>query len=292
MSDVTTRTLTERPHLGRLFAKGALGGTKHRGGPLPSTELVLEDARVDVGRLADYARVCGFRLGDTLPPTYPHVMAFPLQIALMADRSFPFALPGLVHVRNVIDVHRELPVDGRLHIAVQAADLAPHPKGAQVDLVTRVEVDGELAWSSRSTYLARGAKAPDDAQTSVQPGASDESPTLSAAPVSTWRVAANTGRRYAKVSGDVNPIHLNPLAARAFGFPRMIAHGMWGKARALASLEGRIPATMHVDVRFQKPLLLPSTVELRTNEHGDAWTFALAGRGAEHVHLRGVAEPV
>ena len=48
-------------------------------------------------------RVCRYQLTDVLPVTYPHVLAFPLQLALMTDRSFPLALPGLVHVRNRID---------------------------------------------------------------------------------------------------------------------------------------------------------------------------------------------
>src|SRR6478736_7296314 len=73
-----------------------------------------------------------------------------------------------------------------------------------------------------------------------------------------WRVPADQGRRYAAVSGDVNPIHLNPLAAKAFGFPRAIAHGMWTMAHALASVEARLPERYAVDVAFRAPVLLPS----------------------------------
>ena len=79
------------------------------------------------------------------------------------------------------------------------------------------------------------------------------------------RVPDDIGRRYAAVSGDVNPIHLNPLAAKAFGFPRAIAHGMWTHARSLAALEGRLPAgPLTVRAQFAKPVLLPSTVALHT----------------------------
>ena len=90
-------------------------------------------------------------------------------------------------------------------------------------------------------------------------------------PAATWRVDAATGRRYAAVSGDVNPIHLYPWTARAFGFPRAIAHGMWTAARALAALEGRLPEALSYDVTFGKPLLLPSTVELRTRAVDGGW---------------------
>ena len=50
-----------------------------------------------------------------------------------------------------------------------------------------------------------------------------------------WRLPGDLGRRYAAVSGDRNPIHLYALTAKAFGFPRQIAHGMWSKARCLAA---------------------------------------------------------
>ena len=90
-----------------LFAKAALTA-RGRGGDLPDTRLARTGVEVDPGELAAYARVCGFGLGNTLPVTYPHVLAFPLQVALMSDRSFPLALPGLVHVRNRIEQTRWL----------------------------------------------------------------------------------------------------------------------------------------------------------------------------------------
>ena len=77
------------------------------------------------------------------------------------------------------------------------------------------------------------------------------------------------------MSGDHNPIHLHALSAKALGFPRAIAHGMWTKARCLASL--RLPDAFAVDVRFKKPILLPSKV-----------TFGEADdRFAVHGHLEG-----
>ena len=62
--------------------------------------------RADPDAVAAYARVCGFALRDHLPPTYPHVLAFPLHMAVMADGSFPFGAVGLVHVENRIVQHR------------------------------------------------------------------------------------------------------------------------------------------------------------------------------------------
>ena len=87
------------PAMPALFAKAALTA-RGRGGALPDSRVARTGVVVDGAELAAYDRVCGFGLSDVLPPTYPHVLAFPLQVALMSDRSFPLALPGLVHVRN------------------------------------------------------------------------------------------------------------------------------------------------------------------------------------------------
>lgn len=274
--------LDAEPRLGPLYARAALGAVGPRGRELPDRVVVREGVTADPDRLAGYARVCGFAVGDTLPPTYPAVLSFPLQVALMADRAFPLALPGLVHVRNVITARRGLTVVEPLRIAVHAERLAGHPKGATVDLVTEVRADGATAWECRSTYLARGATAP-EATESVppEPVGVDGGP-----PTAVWRVDAGTGRRYAGVSGDVNPIHLHPLTARAFGFRRAIAHGMWTAARALASLQGRLPGALTYDVAFGRPLLLPSTVELRTRAAGEGWDLDVRPARVTGHHLR------
>ena len=100
----------------------------------------------------------------------------------------------------------------------------------------------EPVWPGRSTYLRRGG-----GTARSRRGPSDP-PT---GPASLVRVPDDIGRRYAAVSGDRNPIHLHALAAKAFGFPSAIAHGMWLKARALAALEGRLPDAFTVDVAFK-----------------------------------------
>jgi acyl dehydratase len=249
--------------------------------------VVRTGVEVDPAQLAAYNRVCGFGLSDVLPPTYPHLLAFPMQLTLMSDRSFPFGLPGLVHVRNRIDVLRPIRADEPLDLEVWAERLARHRSGATADLCTSVSVAGEEVWRGRSTYLSRGAKAPEGAPESDASVAIGE-----VRQVATWRVPDDAGRRYAKVSGDVNPIHMSGLAAKAFGFKRAIAHGMWVKARALAALSGRLPDALSVDVGFQKPLFLPSTVTLSTAEAGGGWDVAVRSATSGTGHLVGTVRPV
>jgi acyl dehydratase len=279
--------LGSTPRLPALFARAALTA-RGRGGDLPTTRLTRSGVTADPAEVAGYARVCGFPLADTLPPTYPHVLAFRLQVALMSDRAFPLALPGLVHVRNRIDALRPVAPGEALDLEVWAERLAHHPRGTTVDLCASVSTAGTEVWRSRSTHLARGAAAPEGAP------ASDVDVTVGTLPEGAirWRVPDDTGRRYAGVSGDVNPIHLSGLAAKAFGFKRAIAHGMWIQARALAALSGRLPEALTVDVAFRKPLLLPSTVTLSTAPVDGGWDLAVRNATSGADHLLGTVRPL
>jgi acyl dehydratase len=243
---------------------------------------------VDRSRLAGYARVCGFRLTDALPATYPHVLAFPLALQLMTAPEFPFPAAGVVHLANRIELHRSLDAGEPLDLAVHAERLRPHPRGQQVDLVTVASVAGAEAWREVSTYLHRTASASASGSGSASGSHSGERPPAPA-PAAVWRVAADTGRAYAAVSGDWNPIHSSTLAARAFGFRRRIAHGMWTKARCLAQLAPRLPAAYAVAVTFQAPILLPATVGFSIDGSGAG--FAVHDRRSGRPHLSGTVEP-
>ena len=249
---------------------------------MPDRAYRLEGVRVHREHLLAYQRVCGFGVGDVLPHTYPHVLGFPLQASVMSARDFPMALPGLVHLANTITVHRRLTADDVLDITVMAADLRPHPKGRLVDLVASVEVAGERVWEGRSTYLNRGTSNPDAPQEPAAP----ELP--GGHPVAVLRIPDDIGRRYAAVSGDVNPIHLHPLTAKAMGFPRAIAHGMWTGARSIAAVSNAAGNPSTSQIWFKKPVLLPSTVELTRGRSGNSIVAGLRSRkdpSIEHLVL-------
>ncbi|MFJ6670620.1 MaoC/PaaZ C-terminal domain-containing protein [Actinosynnema sp. NPDC091369] len=257
-----------------LYAKAALTGFTRRGDELPRSSLDAE-VTVDPGHLARYTKVCGFGVRDELPITYPHVLGFGLQIRLMTGPGFPFPLPGLVHVANRIRQHRPLRADEPLSLHVAPADLRPHERGRQFDMVTTVSVHGEEVWVGVSTYLRREGAASKESSPRAEPPA----------PSARWRLPGDLGRRYADASGDRNPIHLHPLTAKAFGFPRAIAHGMWSKARCVAAFEGRLPDAYEVDVRFKAPILLPGEVGFSSAPTGTGWRFAL---WSNRPHLEGV----
>jgi acyl dehydratase len=286
---VTVRELSESPSLPKLFAKAALT-QRGRGGELPAYALRRSGVSIDRDHLLSYQRICRFAGGDVLPHAYPHLLGFPLQVQLMADRAFPLALPGLVHLENQVTGHRRLTADDVLDLTVSAEQLRAHPKGTVVDLVTVVDIDAERVWEGRSTYLRRGRPgAGAEADGPPRPSA----PSLrTGAAAGVIRVPEDIGRRYAAVSGDVNPIHLHRLTARTMGFPRAIAHGMWTYARTLAVLGPHTSGPGSSHVWCQKPVLVPSTVEVVVDDRTEPVVVGLrSAKDAATTHLALTFQP-
>ncbi len=246
-----------------------LGG----GSGLPDTVREVHDLVADPERLAAYREVCGFEREDRLPPTWPHIAAFPLAMEIMTQRSFPYSVLGLVHIANEIDQLRPIAPDEPLSLRVHAGDLSDHARGKQFTIHAAGSVGGKVVWQSRSVYLKRGGGS----------GGSKDGERSGPAPARAhWRVPADIGRRYASVSGDRNPIHMHPLSARLFGMPRPIAHGMWLKARCLAELEQELPDAFTAEVAFKLPLFLPAQVAFGVRD-GGAFEVRDAASGKPHL---------
>ncbi|MPY81723.1 MAG: hypothetical protein GEV00_00120 [Actinophytocola sp.] len=276
--------LDSSPKLGPLFGRAVLGmlpGMSSRRRELPDTVLVRTDVAVDPAHLAKYNEVCGFRLTDALPSTYPHILAFPLQVKLMSDPSFPFPLMGLVHVANKITQRRPITLADTFSLRVRVENLRDHEKGKQFDVVSEVVPAGEAepAWVDVSTYLRRGGGSGSAKSTKEQLA----QPTAHGI----WRIPGDIGRRYAEVSGDHNPIHLYNATAKLFGFPRAIAHGMWTKAHAIAAFEGKLPDAYEVDVTFKVPVLLPAKAGFTSWPTAEGHAFELWDARKPKPHLAG-----
>ncbi|HEX8977059.1 MAG TPA: MaoC/PaaZ C-terminal domain-containing protein [Solirubrobacteraceae bacterium] len=283
--------LERSPGMLPLFARAGLAmvpGASHLpfvgggGGGLPDRVLTLSDVETDRERLIAYDRVCGFVLSDVLPPTYPHMLAFPLQLSLMTGGDFPYPAIGLVHIANRITQHRAIGAGERLTLRVWAADAEPHPSGTQFALRTEARVGEELVWEEASVNLRRGGKHADARGPSIAPPDSAGLPATA-----TWRLPGDLGRRYGAVSGDLNPIHVHPLSARLFGFPSAIAHGMWTKARCLAALGPELPESFTAAVAFRRPILLPATVTFAEARADGEIRFGVRDAKRDIPHLDG-----
>ncbi len=292
---IMRRELASPPRMLPLYARAAaslLPGAQHlpwvpggNGDEHPGLELALAGVRLDLKRLVEYDEVCAFPVRSSLPATYPHVLAFPLHMALMTDRRFALPAVGLVHVANRITQHRPILRSEQLELLAHATALEPHPSGRTFALISEARVAGELVWEEASTMLHREARGDHVAAAAQVPAVPDSAQSLQ------WRIGEDVGRRYAAVSGDRNPIHLHPLSARAFGFPRAIAHGMWTLARCVAALESRLPDAFTVDVSFRSPILLPADVSFNTFSQDGRIRFWVTDAEGKRRHLEGRVAP-
>lgn len=287
---MNTREISTSPGTTTLYARALLGSiVGKQGNTLPVLKRVQRHIRIDPAHLAAYNRVCGFVQRDTLPGTYPFVLAFAQQMDIITDPAFPFPAMGLVHLQNCIHHMRPIHVAERLTLTVKPANLRAHAKGLAFDMLITVSTDdGEVVWEAVSTSLRRQETA--SGRTTISSGS-----TKSPAPAThcePWVVPANTGRLYASASGDRNPIHLYALTARLFGFPRAVAHGMWLKARCLAALDNRLPSAYSVDVAFKTPVLMPASVVFQTDSQENRATgFSLRDARSTKPHLAGTLTP-
>ena len=250
---------------------------------LPALRYVRTGVVLDPVQIAAYSRVCGFADSQGVPLTYPQLLAFPLVMAFLGSADCPWPAMGMVHLANRIEQHARLYAGDLVRVELQTGALSSHDKGQLFTLDTRALRADTLVWQATQTLLRTGVAAPGGPAyvSAVAPF-----PPLS--PQTDITAARDIGRRYARVSGDYNPIHLSWLTARLFGFRRALAHGMWTKARALAAVMppdavDRATAT----VEFKSPLYLPAQATLWTGAAAQGRAFEVRSARGERLHLRG-----
>ena len=298
------KDLADLPSFPAIYA-AALDPRSRRGGKrssgkrdaqLPSLAYRVQKVRIDAERARDFDHLMGGSATDLVHPGVLHVLAFPVSLALMARRDFPFRLLGLVHLRNQILQHRPVRVGELVDVECRVRDLRPHRKGRTFEAVaTILGQDGEIIATDVSTYLVRGGgedgATPSAGKSSAgEPSAAQPSGTSPSAgkradrrafepprPTARWSLGADTGRRYGAVSGDVNPIHLSALSAKAFGFPSAIAHGMYTASRAFTESRVDLSRPLRWDVSFDAPVTLPGSVLVAYEDDADAGTVRCVG---------------
>lgn len=257
-----------------------LPGIKKTGGALPDLVLERNDVVVERAAVDRYAAVCGFPTRDVAPVPYLHMLAFPLHMQLMTDAKFPFPAIGSVHLENTIVQHRPVAIGETVSLKLVADNLRNSTKGRAWDMNVTGTVGDEVVWESVSTYLRVGKGDKENGDPGMSLASIDAK-----GPV--WSLPDNLGRTYGAVSGDRNPIHLYPLTAKALGFPRHIAHGMWSKARCIAALENRLPDAVKVEVAFKKPIFLPGKAQFGAEKSATGYDFTLVNPKSGAPHLLG-----
>jgi len=257
------------------------------GGAVPRIEARLSKVVIDRRQLASYTEICGAAAGATLPIAYPHILAMPLHLAILGTEAFPVKLFGLVHVHNRIAMRQPLSADEPAEIRSWIEGHRDTERGQEFDLHTEYVVAGEPLWDETCTFLAR-KRAPAEAGARTTQSRGGDAPDAVAVKSSSFRAPAGLGRRYGFISGDVNPIHMSDLTAKAFGFPRAIAHGMWSLGRLASDFESeQFNGGCELSVSFKLPVFMPAWLMLQRWPIENGSGFALRDAQGDKPHLTG-----
>lgn len=259
--------LGEMPSLSKLYVNAAAQAARrrvlgtHNGSSLPDASHQVRGVRAVVGNLTAYQHLIGETASDVLPAGFLHALAFPLAMSVMNRDDFPLPLLGMIHLGNRVEQRSPVLFTEVLDVTARVENLRGHRSGTQLDVVAEVRGSGtaEVRWLGISTYLAKGV---------FLPGIDKPSPAgirtdfNAPDPTALWQLGVDTGRAYAAVSGDFNPIHLSVLSAKALGMRRSIAHGMYLASRALADVGAAKGDSFSWSVDFESPVFLPGRVAL------------------------------
>ena len=273
--------------MGALFARKS-GLT--RGGELPRIANRIESISLAAALLDRMRALCEIRDEPILPPTALHILAAPLQIALLTDKRVPIKAMGIVHASNQIRCLAPVPVGAPVSMICRIGETRWKPRGLEFDLLTEASLDGAPVWEEVTTIFSRVSDevAREAAKERKTPA---PTPDWSDAETTRWELPANLGRVYGGIAGDRNPIHLYGWTARPFGFSRPIIHGMYLLARVLGE-RGIAGESTANTVAFKRPVPLPGVVRMQHRTVSQSTEFRLLREGADKVLLSGRIEPL
>ncbi|MDO6611198.1 MaoC/PaaZ C-terminal domain-containing protein [Shewanella sp. 1_MG-2023] len=250
--------------------------------PLPNVYVQAKGINVADKKVRQYADVCEFDFdGKVLPPTFLYVLAFRLHATVFTHKAITFPLLGMIHLKNSISLYRPINADETFDVQCELTSSKTTDTGLEFELASKIYVGEELVWEALSTYLYRIES---KGRRARPPRGSD----MVWEDVLTWKLPEDLGRQYAKASGDYNLIHLHPIVSKRFGFERVLAHGMWSKARSLAALMQFIgERPFKVDVEFKLPVFMPSEVTFAFESMENGKRFEMRDIKGRRPHLLG-----
>ncbi|MCM8731633.1 MaoC/PaaZ C-terminal domain-containing protein [Hephaestia sp. GCM10023244] len=206
-------------------------------------------------------------------PTMAVVLTYPGFFWQQPDYGVDW--PRILHGEQSVTIHRPLPAEGRFvgRTRFEGVEDKGPDKGAVV-LVSRTieDEDGVLYATDRRTAFLRGDGGCGNAGAAIPrptPIAIDRAPD--------WVITLPTTPGLAllyRLSGDTNPLHVDPEVARAAGFARPILHGLCsyavaGRAVLRAVVDNDPVRLTRLDARFSAPVYPGETIETRLWRDGD-----------------------
>jgi len=255
----------------------------HRTGGFRPIKAIWRQCRLDRKHLAAFLELTGLSADQGLPVLYPHVLGFPLQMAILTHQAHPLPIWNSLQTRNHLLQHQPISADAALDLETRVAGQRILEKGAEVDLHTSVRARDELLWESLNTFYYRGRFGRPEPAAALA-----RAPAVADQPVAEWHMPAGPGWRFGGLTGDYNGIHWSRWYARRFGFRQAFHH----PPLVLGQCMARLPApdsfaAQRLDAWFKGPVYYGSDVRLRAETQSGRTAFALTAAGDERPAIAG-----
>lgn len=249
-------------------------GLRNAGG-FPPVRAIWNEMPIDQRGLKTFLGLTGLKAAEGLPMLYPHVISFPLQMAILTCPAFPLPIWGALQIRNHLLQHRPISGNEALDVETHVADQRILDKGAEVDLRTTVHSKTGLLWESLNTFYYRGRFGQASATSPLAPA-----PNIGDSVIARWHTLSGVGRQFGRLTGDYNGIHLSNSYARLFGFRRAFHHPQLVLGQCMA----RLPAPdaegpQRLDAWLKGPVFYDCDVALHASQEADGTAFGLIPEG-------------
>ena len=240
---------------------------------LQRAPVLWENLLPDPRRYKKYCKLAGWQQDDSMHPLYWQVRSLPLQLKLISSPQSPFAMLGLVHISNRVTDYTQCRPDIPCELIVRFGQVFQHRRGYAFEVVVTASQRGKPVYAAVGTYLARTGHSATGLPTWEERDMTLPDDISELTPI---QASGGLIRRYARVSGDYNPIHLSQVTAKLFGFKRAIAHGMWTAARVISDLQACHQLSgQEIDIQFKRPLFLPGKAKAVVGQTSENRCFSV-----------------
>jgi len=208
--------------------------------------------------------------GPRVLPTYAVIPGMFSMGGLVSNVEINLAM--LLHGEQSITLHREIPPEAKVKITGRVAEVWDKGKAAVIGSEGIVEDEKGLLLTTKATLFIRGAggfggeRGPSTQTVNVPP---DRKPDHVVEDVT----RPEQGAIY-RLSGDRNPIHIDPDFAKMAGFEKPFVHGLCtygfvGRAILKALCGGDPTRFLHFEARFADQVYFGDTIITKMWKTGD-----------------------
>lgn len=276
------------PRLPVLYLKAGIKRNSKQLNSLPELSLKVSGFKINRNQLSNYLSTFEYESTKLMPAPFLYLATQAIQLYMLTLPEFPLSPAGLVHLGVRFEQTKELPPEWQGDVVMSIINQRRSRKGLVLDIESRFENNtGTVCLTITSTYLARAVKVRNDDSLPKLVRFDEELLNGGRAFESSFSVGRHAGKRYARLSGDYNPIHLYGWSAKLFGFKLPIIHGLYMVSKAYSELYKQYKILpLEGTFQFKSPLYLPGKADLRLKANNDHWTILVNSSESDHLHGR------